>query len=102
MTAHGDRHLVVLAGGLGSRLKATLGDIPKAMVPVGGKPLLERQIEIARRDGFREIHLLTHYKADVIEGHFGSGERLGVRITYHATILSGTRVAYEGDSSPSP
>lgn len=74
--------LVILAGGKGTRLKDRLGDKPKPMVDVAGKPLLERQIEMARDQGFTRIVLLVQYRAEVIIDHFGNGERLGVDIRY--------------------
>jgi histidinol-phosphate phosphatase family protein len=74
------KQAVILAGGMGTRLKARLGDLPKPMIPIGGKPLLEHQIELARRHGFDDILILACYRADLIEGHFGDGSRWGARI----------------------
>ena len=76
------KQLVILAGGLGTRLKALLGDLPKSMIPFGGQPLLEIQIELARRHGFTDILIFACYRADLIEAHFGDGTRWGVRIRY--------------------
>lgn len=76
------KQLVILAGGLGTRLKALLGDLPKPMIPIGGKPLLEIQIELAQRHGFTDILIFACYRADLIEAHFGDGTRWGVRIRY--------------------
>jgi len=77
------KQLVILAGGRGSRLAAELGDIPKPMALVGGKPVLEHQLALARRDGFRDVHLLTHHRAERIEAFFGDGHAFGVDIHYH-------------------
>jgi len=74
------KQAVILAGGLGTRLKARLGDLPKPMIPIGGKPLLEHQIELARQHGFEAILILAGYRADLIERHFGDGSRWGVRL----------------------
>lgn len=72
--------IAILAGGKGTRLG--LVDRPKSMVMVGGTPLLERLIETARQAGLTDIILLTGYMAEVIEEHFGDGERFGVRIAH--------------------
>src|SRR3954465_12878927 len=77
-----ERQLIILAGGLGSRLKARLGDLPKPMIPIGGKPLLEHQIELAKRHGFTDIIIFACYRPDIIEGHFADGSRWGVKIVY--------------------
>ena len=76
------KQLIILAGGLGTRLKARLGDLPKPMIPIAGKPLLEHHVELARRHGFSEIIIFACYRPDLIEGHFGNGSRWGVRISY--------------------
>ena len=73
---------VILAGGAGTRLRERLGDLPKPMVPIGGKPLLEHQVELAKRHGFTDLVFFVHYRADVIEQHFGDGAKWGVRIRY--------------------
>lgn len=72
--------LVIIAGGKGTRLG--LKDVPKPMVKIAGKPILEHQIEIAKRYGLSDIYLLTGYLSNVIEDYFGDGSRFGVRITY--------------------
>jgi len=61
------KQLVVLAGGMGTRLAAATGGLPKALVPVGGKPVLERQVELAVRHGVeRVLLLLGHGAEDVV------------------------------------
>jgi histidinol-phosphate phosphatase family protein len=72
--------LVILAGGMGTRLRARLGDLPKPMIPIGGKPLLEHQVELARQHGFTDVIIFACYRADLIEKHFGDGGRWGIRI----------------------
>lgn len=74
------KQAVILAGGMGTRLKARLGDLPKPMIPIADKPLLEHQIEMARRHGFDDILILACYRADLIEAHFGDGSRWNVRV----------------------
>lgn len=76
------KQLLILAGGLGTRLKARLGDLPKPMIPIGGKPLLEIQVELAKRHGFTDLLIFACYRADLIEAHFGDGSRWGVSIRY--------------------
>lgn len=73
---------VILAGGLGSRLRPITETVPKPMVPVAGTPYLEYQLrELARQD-IRDIVLLTGYLGEQIEEYFGTGERLGLRLRY--------------------
>jgi histidinol-phosphate phosphatase family protein len=76
------RQCVILAGGQGTRLRDRLGDLPKPMVPIGGKPLLEHQIELVRRHGFEEAVLFVHHRAETIQQHFGDGQRWGLRMVY--------------------
>ena len=70
--------LVIIAGGKGTRLG--LKDIPKPMVKIGEKPLLEHQIELAKRYGIDEVFILSGHLANVIENYFGNGEKFGVKI----------------------
>jgi histidinol-phosphate phosphatase family protein len=69
---------VIIAGGKGTRLG--LKDIPKPMVEIDGKPLLEHQIELAKRYGSKEFFILSGHLAHVIEEYFGDGEKWGVKI----------------------
>jgi histidinol-phosphate phosphatase family protein len=71
---------VILAGGKGTRLRSRLGDLPKPMVDVSGKPLLERQIELLRAHGFDNVLLLLGYNPGKITEYFGDGSSRGVRI----------------------
>jgi D,D-heptose 1,7-bisphosphate phosphatase len=74
--------VVIAAGGTGTRLKQVTADLPKPMVEVAGKPLLEHQVMLARRHGIRDILLLTGYGAERIEQYFGDGAAWDVRIDY--------------------
>jgi histidinol-phosphate phosphatase family protein len=74
--------VAILAGGLGKRLRALLGDLPKPMIPIAGRPLLEHQIELARHHGFTRIAIFACYQADVIQKHFGDGSKWGVALEY--------------------
>ena len=71
---------VILAGGLGSRLKPFTEIIPKPLLPVGEKSVLEIQIERLKKYGFNEIYLATNYKSEYIENYFGDGSRYGVKL----------------------
>ena len=73
---------VIMAGGLGKRLLPLTEHVPKPMLPVGDRPLLERTIKQLRRSGIRDVSMTTHYLQDSIVQHFGDGEEYGVRISY--------------------
>lgn len=73
---------VVMAGGLGTRLRPLTVDTPKPMLPVGGRPLLERTIERLRGAGVREVVVSTRYKAEKVVEHFEDGQRFGVSLKY--------------------
>src|SRR6478672_8560178 len=79
---HSSPVVAILAGGFGTRLGELTRDLPKPMIAIGGRPYLERVIESFARCGLRDIVLLTGFKSDVIEKHFGDGGTLGVRIAY--------------------
>jgi NDP-sugar pyrophosphorylase family protein len=81
----------ILAAGLGTRLRSLGLDVPKVMVPIGGKPLLEHHLELFKRQGIREFIVNLHYLPEKITGYFGDGSRFGVSITYsHEPELLGT------------
>lgn len=69
---------VILAGGLGTRLKPFTEVIPKPLLPIGEKAVLEIQIEHLKQHGFDKIYLATNYKSNYIENFFGDGSRYGV------------------------
>ena len=74
---------VIMAGGKGTRLRAITNDeIPKPMVPIAGKPILQWQIETLRRSGVTDILLITGYLGEKIEAFFGDGVAFGVHIGY--------------------
>jgi dTDP-glucose pyrophosphorylase len=74
--------LVIMAGGMGTRLRPHTENCPKPLLPVGGKPMLEHIIDRAKLEGFNHFVLAIHYLGHMIEEHFGNGERLGVQIDY--------------------
>lgn len=71
---------VILAGGLGTRLEPFTEIIPKPLLPIGDKSVLEIQIGRLKKYSFDEIYLATNYKSDYIEGFFGDGSRYGVKL----------------------
>lgn len=73
---------VVMAGGRGERLRPLTDTIPKPMIHVAGRPILERIILHLVGFGVRRIFLAVNYKADLIESHFGNGARFGCAIEY--------------------
>lgn len=81
----------MLAAGLGARLGDGAGDIPKPMMPVGGKPLMEHAIAHLRAHAITELYINLHYRPSMIRDYFGDGRRWGVRIRYsHEPELLGT------------
>ncbi len=73
---------VVLAGGFGTRLKPLTASLPKPMVPVGNRPLMEHVIGLLADHGFKDILVLLFFQAERITGHFGNGSHFGVRMQY--------------------
>lgn len=73
---------VIMAGGLGKRLWPLTEDTPKPMLPVGGRPLLERIVRQLQEAGIHRVNITTHYKPDKIVEHFGTGSAFGVEIRY--------------------
>lgn len=74
--------MVIMAGGLGTRLRPFTENCPKPLLPVAGKPMLEHIIERAKVDGFSHFVLAVHYLRHMIEDYFGNGDRLQVKIDY--------------------
>lgn len=74
--------VVVMAGGLGTRLGELTKDTPKPMLKVGGKPILHSIIENFKAQGFYRFLLCVNYKSEVVETYFGNGSALGVEIRY--------------------
>lgn len=73
---------MIMAGGYGKRLQPLTDNLPKPMLPVGDKPLMERVIEQLRSAGIRRVNVATHYRREAITSHFGDGRRFGVEIHY--------------------
>ena len=73
---------VIMAGGRGTRISALFPDIPKPLIPVMGKPVLEWELLSLRDQGFTDIILTVSHMAEKIEDYFGDGSRLGIHIKY--------------------
>ena len=71
-----------MAGGLGTRLKPFTSTIPKPLLPIGEKAVLEIQIENLANYGFKEIFIATNYKSEFIENFLGDGSKYGVQLTF--------------------
>src|SRR3972149_3347488 len=86
---------LVLAAGKGTRLGALTHHIPKPMLPVGGRPLLEHILEPLRRHNITDIAINLHHKPEAILRHFGSGDVWGVhlRYSYEAALLGSAGTA---------
>jgi len=73
---------MVFAAGLGTRLHPLTEELPKCLVPVGGRPMIEYGLLLLRHYGIREIIVNIHHLGEQIEDHLRNGERLGLDITY--------------------
>lgn len=74
--------VVVIAGGKGTRIAAVNSEIPKAMIPIANKPILEYEIELAKHYGFNDFIFIIGHLGEQIESYFGNGERWDVNIKY--------------------
>ena len=74
--------MVIMAGGMGTRLRPHTENCPKPLLLVAGKPMLEHIIERAKLEGFSQFVLAIHYLGHMIQDYFGHGGRLGVKIDY--------------------
>lgn len=74
--------VVLMAGGLGTRLHPLTKNCPKPMLHVGGKPILETILDGFIEQGFRQFFFSVNYQAEMIKGHFGDGDRWGAKFDY--------------------
>ena len=82
---------LILAAGKGTRLQDLTRNVPKPMLPVQGRPLLEWVVLWLREHGITDIAMNLHHCPEVITAHFGDGSRFGVTVTYsHERVLMGT------------
>jgi histidinol-phosphate phosphatase family protein len=80
MSSHADMQAVILAGGVGSRLGDAARGLPKAMVPIAGRPMIEHQLAWIAREGLRDVIVLTGHLGEQIERFVGDGSRWGLRV----------------------
>jgi N-acetyl-alpha-D-muramate 1-phosphate uridylyltransferase len=73
---------VILAGGLGTRLRPLTENMPKPMVPVAGKPFLDRELIFLKKNGFREFVICVGYRSSMIKDYFEDGHALNISIVY--------------------
>ncbi len=86
-----DNWVVLMAGGLGTRLRPITENIPKPMIDVGGRPILETIVDTLAHSGFQRLFMSVNYRAEVIEEHFGDGGAYGLQIEYlRETVRLGT------------
>lgn len=78
---------VILAAGKGTRMRELTNEIPKPMLKVHGKPILEHIIEGLVTTGIREFFIVTGFRAEVVEEYFGDGKRWGIKIQYGRQIV---------------
>ena len=79
---NGNSMVLVMAGGFGKRLLPLTKKIPKPMLPIKGKPILQIILENLKKQNFKEVLISTYYKASVIKKYFKSGEKLKLKIDY--------------------
>ena len=75
--------VVIMAGGKGTRMLSIASDIPKPMIPIEGRPVLEHEIECLCEQGFTDILITVGHLGNVIRDYFGDGLKFGVHITYY-------------------
>ena len=74
--------VVIMAGGKGTRIASVNSEVPKPMIEIGGKPILQWQIENLKACGLTDIILVVGYMGEVIQGYFKDGTSFGVHISY--------------------
>lgn len=78
----GDAPVALLAGGLATRLGATVAALPKALVPVAGRPFVDHQLALLRAEGVRRVVLCVQHLASAVEAHLGDGSAHGLEVAY--------------------
>lgn len=95
---------VIVAGGRGTRLRPLTDRVPKPMLPIGDRPLLEYTVERLRNAGVPRVHIATHYRAEQIVEHFGDGTDFGIDVRYltepHALGTAGSLSLLEPPTRP--
>lgn len=84
--------VLILAGGLGTRIRTLAGNLPKSLVPVNGRPFIDWQLQLLRRQGATDVVLCVAHEADAIKHHVRDGGDFNLRVRYSedGAILVGT------------
>ena len=82
--------IIVVAGGLATRLKPIAEKIPKCLIDINGTPLVERQLMYFKRNGFKDFIFCVAHLAEKVEEYFGDGSKCGINIEYVKDNLMGT------------
>ena len=78
---------VILAAGKGTRMRELTNEVPKPMLKVQGKPILQHIMEGLMAAGVKDFFIVTGFKAEVVEGYFGDGSKIGAKISYGRQIV---------------
>src|SRR5688572_24507930 len=73
---------IIMAGGFGTRLRPLTHNIPKPMVPMANRPMMELIINLLKENGFDDLIIMLYYQPEAIIGYFGDGKAFGVKIQY--------------------
>ena len=85
--------VILMVGGLGTRLRPLTNDVPKPMLDVGNKPILHTIVENFAKYGYTDIIMCVNYKSEIIKEYFGNGDKFGVKIEY---VLESQRTGTAG------
>ena len=85
--------VILMVGGLGTRLRPLTNDVPKPMLDVGNKPILHTIVENFAKYGYTDIIMCVNYKSEIIKEYFGNGDKFGVKIEY---VLENKRMGTAG------
>src|SRR5687767_8095391 len=76
---------IVMAGGFGTRMRQLTCNVPKPLLPVANRPVMEHGLRLLKRHGFTDVRILLYYHPEVIREFFGDGRSLGLNLTYVTT-----------------
>ena len=76
---------IVMAGGFGTRMRPLTCNVPKPMLPIANRPVVEHGLRLLKRHGFDDMRMLLYYQPQVIREFFGDGTSLGLNLTYVTT-----------------
>ena len=79
---------IIMAGGAGKRLRPLTCTMPKPMVPLLNKPVIEYCVELLARHGLKDIGVTLHYLPNAIKDYLGTGEKWGVELSYSCLLYT--------------